>query len=99
MAGDHEFTKSYYDPTTTTITAYVGAVEGGIGLMMNILSIIVLLRSKRLRKNPISPLICALTLSDLVFCLSLGLTLYQFYNNKPYEEDSPLCYLSPISYR
>ena len=90
---------SYFSPTISMTTTISGAIEGSIGLILNLSSILLLVRSKKLRKNAISPLICALALSDLMFCLSLIFAIHQFYNNEPYPEGSFLCYFAPISYR
>ena len=90
---------SHFSPTISKATTISGAIEGSIGLILNLSNILLLVRSQKLRKNIISPLICALTLSDLMFCLSLIFVIHQFYNNEPYPEGSFLCYFAPISYR
>ena len=90
---------SYYDPTSATAAAIAGAIEGSIGLIMNTLNIFVILKSKKLRNNAIAPLLCALAFSDITFCLTLILVVFQFYNNEPFQEESFLCYFAPISYR
>ena len=88
-----------FDDTSATAAAIAGAVEACIGLTLNLLNVFVLWKSDKLRSNVITPLICALTLSDLMFCLSLIFAIHQFYNNEPYPEGSFLCYFAPISYR
>ena len=93
------FLTSDFDPTHTFASAIAGGIEGAIGLVLNTLSIFVILKSDKLRKNVLAPLICALAISDIIFCLSLTLLLPQFYNNQPYPEGSIKCILSPLSYR
>ena len=90
---------SNFDAKDTFASAIAGGIEGAIGLVLNTLSIFVILKSDKLRKNVLAPLICALAISDIIFCLSLTLLLPQFYNNQPYPEGSIKCILSPLSYR
>ena len=91
--------ESDYDPTSATTAAIAGCIEAFIGLILNTFNIFVILKSKRLRNNAIAPLLCALAFSDITFCLMLIPVVNQFYKNEPYQEESFLCYFTPISYR
>ena len=90
---------SNFDPKDTFASAIAGGIEGAIGLVLNTLSIFVILKSDKLRKNVLSSLICALAFSDIIFCLSLVLVIPQFYENEQYSEGSFLCIFTPIIYR
>ena len=90
---------SHFDDTSATAAAIAGTVEACIGLILNLLNVFVLWKSDKLRSNVITPLICALTLSDIIFCLSLILTVYQFRLNQPFPENDFLCSFYPIIYR
>ena len=91
--------ESDYDPTSATAAAIVGSIEGSLGLILNILNIFAILKSKKLRNNAIAPLLCALAFSDITFCLMLIPVVHQFYKNEPYQEESFLCDFTPIGYR
>ena len=53
-----------------------------IGLVLNVITIIVILKQKSIRKHPLVPLIFYMTLSDLVICLyGIPMKSLQFYLN------------------
>ena len=91
--------KSHFNPTNTTASAIAGSIEAAIGLVLNFLSIYVVFKSNKLRKNVLAPLICALAFSDIIFSLTLMLLVPQLFKNQPYDEGSFLCIFTPISYR
>ena len=70
-----------------------------LGLVFNILTVFVILKSSKLKSNFIAPLIFGLAVSDITFCLQLILVSVQFYQNEAFSEDSVWCYFSPILFR
>ena len=95
--------KMAFDSLIDDTSAKIGSIGGIIctlfGSVLNSLTIYTILKSRNLKKNPIAPLICALAISDLTFCLALILVSIQFYDNAPFGKETFWCYLSPIFYR
>ena len=72
-----------------------------IGLVLNLITIIVILRQKSIRKHPLVPLIFYMTLSDLVICLyGIPVKSLQYYwnywpfANKNYNDNDYICKLT-----
>ena len=91
--------KSHFDSTTALTAMIIGTTTAAIGLVLNSLNLFVLMKSAKVRKNLITSLIGALAMSDIAFCFSLSLYMYEFYYNEPYPEESVFCYYAPICYR
>ena len=88
-----------FTDTSALVTSIGSIVITVLGLVFNILTIFVILKSSKLKSNCIAPLICGLAVSDITFCFSLILVSIQSYQNAAFSEDSFLCYFAPIFYR
>ena len=92
------FTSSFSD-TSALVGSFGTIVITVLGLVFNILTVFVLLKSSKLKSNSIAPLICGLAVSDITFCFSLILLSIQYYQNEAFPEGSFLCYFTPIFHR
>ena len=92
-------TNSSFTDTSALVASFGGIVITVLGLVFNILTVFVILKSSKLKSNCIAPLICGLAVSDITFCFELILVSVQFYHNAAFFEGSFLCYFSPIFYR
>ena len=90
---------SSFSDTSALVASFGGIVITILGLVLNILTVFVILKSSKLKSNCIAPLICGLAVNDIIFCFSLILVSIQFYQNEAFYEGSFLCYFAPIFYR
>ena len=88
-----------FTDTSALVTSIGSIVISVLGLVFNILTVFVILKSSKLKSNCIAPLICGLAVSDITFCFSLILVSIQFYQNEAFSEGSFLCNITPIIYR
>ena len=90
---------STFDPGSAKAVSIGSLLIGIPGLILNIATVFVTLKSHKLRANSLAPLICALAVSDTLYCLDLFLVFVQFHHNEPFPEGSVWCYVTPILYR
>ena len=88
-----------FTDTSALVTSIGSIVITVLGLVFNILTVFVILKSSKLKSNCIAPLICGLAVNDIIFCFSLILVSIQFYQNEAFSEGSFLCNITPIIYR
>ena len=90
---------SDFDSGSALVASTGSFLFAALGLVFNTLTVVVIVKSNKLKSNCIAPLICALAVSDITFSLELILVALQFYWNEAFAEGTFLCYLSPIFYR
>ena len=90
---------SSFSNTSALVTSFGAIVTTVLGLVFNILTVFVILKSSKLKSCCISPLTCGHAVSNITICFSLILVSIQFYQNAAFSEGSFLCYFSPIFYR
>ena len=93
------FTSSSFGNTSALVTSFGSIVITILGLVSNALTLFVILKSSKLKSNCIAPLICALGVSDITFCLELILVSVQFYENEAFSDGSFWCFFTTIFYR
>ena len=76
---------SSFSDASALVTSFGSIVITVFGLVFNIFTVFVILKSSKLKSNCITPLICGLTFSDITFCFSLILVSIQFYQNEAFR--------------
>ncbi|XP_014670607.1 PREDICTED: protein trapped in endoderm-1-like [Priapulus caudatus] len=67
-AADNASADAFYAPTATVVMATVGVFYSALGVAGNLLTVVALTRSRRLRKNHMTTFVIFLAVADLLFC-------------------------------